>query len=97
MPPRVIDLRNTDDTHDIVHITVQALAEGRIVAFPTESVYVLAAGALHEKAVAQVRMSGYDPKTPLTLAVKSVDERLDFVPIWIRSASGPHVAARPPR
>jgi tRNA threonylcarbamoyl adenosine modification protein (Sua5/YciO/YrdC/YwlC family) len=81
MPPRVIDLRNTDDTRDIVHITVQALAEGRIVAFPTESVYVLAAGALHEKAVAQLRaMSGYDPNTPLTLAVKSVDEALDFVP-----------------
>ena len=35
MPPRVIDLRHADDTRDVVHIAVQALAEGKVVAFPT--------------------------------------------------------------
>ena len=32
MPPRVIDLQNTEDTRDVVHLAVQALAEGCIVA-----------------------------------------------------------------
>lgn len=81
MPPRVIDLRHADDTRDVVHIAVQALAEGKVVAFPTETVYVLAAGGLNPKAVAQVReMSGYAADMPLTLAVKSADEAIDYAP-----------------
>lgn len=81
MPPRVIDLQNTEDTRDVVHLAVQALAEGCIVAFPTETVYVLAAGGLQEKAVLRLRqMAGIDPKMPLTLAVKSADDSLDYVP-----------------
>jgi len=81
MPPRVIDLHHADDTRDVVHIAVQALAEGRIVALPTETVYVLAAGGLNERAVAEVRrLSGYADDMPLTLAVKSADEAIDYVP-----------------
>jgi protein-tyrosine phosphatase len=81
MPPLVIDLRNTEDTRDVVHLAVQALAEGRIVAFPTETVYVLAAGGLQEKAVVRLRqMADIEPSMPLTLAVKSADEALDYVP-----------------
>jgi protein-tyrosine phosphatase len=41
----VIDLRRTDDARDVVHRAVQALAEGRAVAFPTETDYVVAASA----------------------------------------------------
>ena len=81
MPPRVIDLHHADDTRDVVHIAVQALAEGKVVAFPTDTVYVLAAGGLHDRAVDQVRaLSGYAPTMPLTLAVKSADEAIDYVP-----------------
>jgi tRNA threonylcarbamoyl adenosine modification protein (Sua5/YciO/YrdC/YwlC family) len=81
MPPRVIDLHNADDTRDVVHLAVQALAEGKLVAFPTETVYVLAAGGLHDHAVEQVRaLSGYASDMPLTLAVKSADEAIDYVP-----------------
>jgi protein-tyrosine phosphatase len=81
MPPRVIDLHHAEDTRDVVHIAVQALAEGKVVAFPTETVYVLAAGGLHEKAVAEVRnLSGYAGDMPLTIAVKSADEAIDYVP-----------------
>ncbi len=43
-----LDLRATDDPRDIVHRTVQALVEGRVVALPTETVYGLAADALNE-------------------------------------------------
>jgi protein-tyrosine phosphatase len=81
MPPRVIDLHHADDTRDVVHIAVQALAEGKVVSFPTETVYVLAAGGLNERAVAEVRkLSGYADEMPLTLAVKSADEAIDYVP-----------------
>ena len=51
MPAVVIDLRHADDLRNVVHQTVQALVEGKIVAFPTETVYGLAASALDERAV----------------------------------------------
>ena len=51
MPPVVIDLRNAEDRRDVVHRAVQALAEGGLVALPTETVYGLAANALDEDAV----------------------------------------------
>ena len=42
MRPMVIDLRKTEDARDVVHRAVQTLAEGRSVAFPTETDYVVA-------------------------------------------------------
>ena len=81
MPPAVIDVRRADDLRDVVHRTVQALAEGKLVAFPTETVYGLAVSALDANAVkrlAEVKQRG--PEHPLALAVKSADEALDYVP-----------------
>ena len=81
MPPFVIDIRSAEDSRDVVHRAVQALAEGKLVALPTETVYGLAACALDEQAVqrlAQVKQRGNNH--PLTLAVKSADEALDYVP-----------------
>ena len=51
MPPIVIDLRSADDTRDVVHRAVQALAEGKLVSLPTETVYGLAVSARDEEAV----------------------------------------------
>ncbi|MEX2121405.1 MAG: Sua5/YciO/YrdC/YwlC family protein [Pirellulales bacterium] len=81
MPPVVIDLRSTDDSRDVVHRAVQALAESKIVAFPTETVYGLAASALSEEAVGRLlaALPAEQPRT-LTLAVKSADEALDYIP-----------------
>ena len=42
MPPAVIELSSARDRRDVVHRAVQALAEGQVVAFPTETVYGLA-------------------------------------------------------
>ena len=82
MPPMVIDLRRTDDARDVVHRAVQALAEGRAVAFPTETDYVVAASARHEAAVE--RLCCLAPERPgeprLSLALKSADEALDWAP-----------------
>lgn len=77
----VIDLRNADDTRDVVHRAVQALAEGKIVAFPTETVYGLAASARDAVAVESLlRLKDRRAGHPLTLAVKGSDEALDYVP-----------------
>jgi tRNA threonylcarbamoyl adenosine modification protein (Sua5/YciO/YrdC/YwlC family) len=77
----VIDLRHADDLRDVVHQTVQALVEGKIVAFPTETVYGLAASALDERAVERlVSIKGRKTGHPLTLAIKSADEARDYVP-----------------
>jgi len=82
MPLMVIDLRRTDDTRDVVHRAVQALAEGKSVAFPTETDYVIAASARHPEAVQ--RLISLTPERPLeprlSLALKSGDEALDWAP-----------------
>jgi tRNA threonylcarbamoyl adenosine modification protein (Sua5/YciO/YrdC/YwlC family) len=83
MPPVVIDIRNAEDSRDVVHRAVQALAEGQVVALPTETVYSLAVSALDESAVAKLLAAKRRPASvrPLTLAVKSVDDALDYVPL----------------
>jgi tRNA threonylcarbamoyl adenosine modification protein (Sua5/YciO/YrdC/YwlC family) len=81
MPSQVIDVRGADDWRDVVHRAVQALAEGRLVAFPTETVYGLAASGLDAGAVDRlVEAKGRRVGQPFTLAIKSVDEARDYVP-----------------
>lgn len=82
MVPMVIDLRQTDDRRDVVHRAVQALAEGRAVAFPTETDYVVAASArVAGAAESLVAMAGHHPgEPPLSLVIKSADEALDWAP-----------------
>jgi tRNA threonylcarbamoyl adenosine modification protein (Sua5/YciO/YrdC/YwlC family) len=82
MPPLVIDVRSAEDTRDCIHRAVQALAEGQLVAFPTETVYALATSALDENAVVRMLKAKRRPpgQPPLTLGLKSADEALDYVP-----------------
>lgn len=81
MPPLVIDIRNAEDSRDVVHRAVQALAEGQLVAIPTETVYGLAASACRADAVDRlIRAKGRPTNQPFALAIKSADEALDFVP-----------------
>ncbi len=81
MPPVVIDLSSADDARDVVHLAVQALAEGKLVGFPTETVYGIAASALDTDAVEKLLASkGRAAGHPLTLAIKSADDALDYVP-----------------
>jgi tRNA threonylcarbamoyl adenosine modification protein (Sua5/YciO/YrdC/YwlC family) len=88
MPPTLIDIRSAEDLRDVVHRAVQALAEGKLVAFPTETVYAVAASALDPGAAAKLlrakrRKQG---QQPLTLAIKSADDALDYVPGMSRLA-----------
>lgn len=82
MSPVVIDIRSAEDSRDVVHRAVQSLAEAKLVVFPTETVYALAASAVHPEAVARLlEVKRREPgKPPLTLAVRSADDALDYVP-----------------
>jgi tRNA threonylcarbamoyl adenosine modification protein (Sua5/YciO/YrdC/YwlC family) len=81
MPPLVIDARNAEDARDVIHRAVQALAEGRLVAFPTETVYGIGASACRADAVEHLReVKNREADAPFTLAIKSAEEAADFVP-----------------
>jgi protein-tyrosine phosphatase len=81
MPPVVLDIRSADDSRDVVHRAVQALAEGKLVALPTETVYCVTASALCPEGVQKlVQVKDRAPDSPFTLAIKSAEEAWDFVP-----------------
>lgn len=81
MPPVVIDIRSAEDSRDVVHRAVQALAEGQLVVLPTETIYGLAASALNESAIARlVEAKRRSAGKALTLAIRSADDVLDYVP-----------------
>ena len=81
MTPVVIDTRAAQDPRDVVHRAVEALAGGRLVAFPTETVYGLAASALDEAAIDRlIDAMGRGQGHPFTLAVRSAEEALDYAP-----------------
>jgi tRNA threonylcarbamoyl adenosine modification protein (Sua5/YciO/YrdC/YwlC family) len=81
MAPLVIETSAADDPRDASHRAVQALVEGKVVVLPTETVYVAAASALHAPAVERLRaMRAGDLGGPATLAIRSVEDVLDYVP-----------------
>jgi protein-tyrosine phosphatase len=79
--PERIDLARADDFRDVVHRAVACLAQGGIVALPTDSAYGLAASALHPEAVARLRrIKRIDAARPMSLGVKGAEEVADWVP-----------------
>ncbi len=64
----------------MVHRAVQALAEGRVIAVPTETVYGLAASGLDAQAVQDlIDLKGRSQNAPLALALSSTEAVWDFV------------------
>lgn len=81
MAPLVIDVSSSDDPRDVVHRAVQALVEGQLVAFPTETVYVVAAAGLNAKAVDRlVSLRGNQLAGPATLVIRGAEEAIDYAP-----------------
>src|SRR5690349_11091017 len=77
----------------VVRRAAQALADGQLVAFPTETVYGIAASALNPEAVERlIHCKGRPEDKPLTLAIGSAAEALDWVPRL--SAVGRRLARR---
>ena len=78
---KILDWRRSDDPRDVIHLAVQAIAEGHVVAVPTETCYVLVASALNPIAVDQLhRIGAMNQDLPLTVISRSPDEVLDMVP-----------------
>ena len=87
MPPIVIDLRQTDDSRDVVHRAVQTLAEGGLVVFPTETVYGIGASARNTSGIQKLtNVKERSQDSPFTLAIKSAEEAFDYVPQMGRMA-----------
>src|SRR5687767_11127767 len=81
MAPQVFDVSAASDPRDAVHRAVQALVEGKVVALPTETVYIAAASGLSERAVERLlALRAGKLEGPATLAVRSTEEVLDYVP-----------------
>ena len=81
MAPVVIHVNSAQDARDVVHRAVQSLAEGKLVVFPTETVYGLAVSALNADAVERLaRVKSRKEGQALTLAVRSAEEAIDYVP-----------------
>ncbi|HKM54240.1 MAG TPA: Sua5/YciO/YrdC/YwlC family protein, partial [Isosphaeraceae bacterium] len=81
VPLQWIDLFHCDDPRDAVHQAVACLAQGGLIGLATETVYTLAASALHEHGLARLRALGLIPASePLTLLVKGPEECADWVP-----------------
>lgn len=81
MPPIVIDLRKADDSRDVIHRAVQTLVEGKLVVFPTETVYGVGASARSVEGVERLlEAKGRSIDAPFALAIKSAEEALDYVP-----------------
>ncbi|MFO0455284.1 MAG: L-threonylcarbamoyladenylate synthase, partial [Planctomycetota bacterium] len=51
MAPVILDLKKAEDSRDAIHYAVEALAAGKLIAVPTETVYGIAANGLNEAAV----------------------------------------------
>lgn len=82
MPTAVIDLKTAEDPRDVVHRTVQALAEGKLVVFPTETLYGVVASALNVESIRRLHSlcEDSDRFAGMELVVKSSDDALDYVP-----------------
>ncbi len=78
---KILDWRKSDDPRDIVHLAVQALAEGHVVALPSNYTYLLVASGLHPNAVEQLcQIAARTSERAISLLVRASDETLDYFP-----------------
>ncbi|MEI8382009.1 MAG: Sua5/YciO/YrdC/YwlC family protein [Planctomycetota bacterium] len=73
---QIIEIRSVDDPRDVIHRACQLLAEGHLVAFPTETSYVAAASSLSEVGTSKLRSISAGAAV---LALKSPHEAHDYV------------------
>jgi protein-tyrosine phosphatase len=77
----VLDWQHTSDQRGIIEQAVRALNHGDLVAFPTDTVYAVAAHALNADAVERLHQLRAAPaEDPLTVAVTSAGQARDWAP-----------------
>src|SRR5258708_3006169 len=80
--PEVLGWQKASDQSQLIHRAVQALNEGQLVVFPTETVYGIAASALVPEAVERLVLGkGRSDAKPFSLAIRSSQEVLDWLPL----------------
>ncbi len=83
-----LDWKNSGDPRDLVHIAVQALVEGHLVALPAETAYHVFASGLRPEAVAKlVALSQHQQARQPCIFLRSPQEALDYSPTLSRVAS----------
>ncbi|MCA9133652.1 MAG: Sua5/YciO/YrdC/YwlC family protein [Planctomycetales bacterium] len=83
-----LDWKSSEDPRDIVHIAVQALVEGRLVAFPAETAYHVFASGLKPDAVSSLTALAAEHRTRTPcIFLRSPQEALDYSPTLSRVAS----------
>ena len=75
---QIVEIRNSDDPRDAIHRACHRLAEGDLVAFPTETVYLVVANPLSSRGIE--RLVALQPEGRRTLLLKSCFELWDYVP-----------------
>ena len=75
---QIVEIRRSDDPRDAIHRACQRLAEGELVAFPTETVYLVAANPLSSKGIE--KLTALQPNGRRTLLLKSCFELWDYAP-----------------
>jgi tRNA threonylcarbamoyl adenosine modification protein (Sua5/YciO/YrdC/YwlC family) len=79
--PEILHWQDGPDRGEIVQQAVQALMEGRLVAFPTETIYGLAAAAWLPEAVDRLaECKGRQDLKPMALAIRAPEEIRRWVP-----------------
>src|SRR5437899_11837076 len=76
----VLEWQKAAQSPALIRRVVEALAEGQLVAFPTETVYGLAASALVPEAVERLHRLKGGGDVPLPLALRGPGEAADWVP-----------------
>lgn len=75
---QIVDIRRTDDPRDAIHRACHRLAEGDLVAFPTETLYLIVANPLSE--LGMRRLVELDSRARRTILLKSCFELWDYLP-----------------
>lgn len=89
---KILDWKRAEDPRDVIHLAVQALAEGHLVAFPAGSTYVIAASSLRASGIQAMQSivddfvldsvpanEKYGP-SPVAIAPRSANELNDYSP-----------------
>ena len=75
---QIVEIRQSDDPRDAIHLACQRLAEGELVAFPSETVYLIAANPLNPRGVE--KLNALPLKGARSLLLKSCFELRDYAP-----------------
>ncbi|MGE3317394.1 MAG: Sua5/YciO/YrdC/YwlC family protein [Planctomycetaceae bacterium] len=78
---KVVDIRKSDDPRDAIFRAVHLLTEGKLVAFPADTTYFVAASALSTQGIHRLeKLMEHADRPQASLVVKSTQEAMDYVP-----------------